>query len=318
MIVASTTGEITRDHYVVSYNLYDVRTGEEKPLIIVSTSTVNMGPLRVVDGALVFAIYENGKAAIYKLDLNTGSLTGGDEVSSFDNFDFIASNEFIYGQPSSAPPNTPMDELYDDIFLSKNGTTTKIGHVLSGGLYGSVMSDSPDGKYVFVSNQIYDFATGEWHPVPESCTGNRSAWLGNDVLVLRTLHDDGGAGPLCYYDLHTGASKTIGTAQAFGVVGDRIFYEPLWNTPGVASQVRVYNYDTGKDSLLANGAMLLSPYESGNPVGRNWLIYQPVAVAEPQCMDMGCVGGVASGSPILFDLNTSSSSPITLDGTPAF
>jgi hypothetical protein len=316
MIVASTSGEITRDHYVRSYNLYNVRTSEEKPVIILSTSTVNIGPLQEFGDRLVFAAYENGKDTLYILALDTGVLTEKNDISSFDNFDFITPSEFIYGQPLSSPPNTPMDEYYDDIFLSENGTTTKIGHVLTGGEYGSVMSDSPDGKYIFVSNQIYNLASGTWQPVPKSCTGNRSAWLDNDVLVLRTLHDDSGAGPLCYYDLRTGATKTIGGAQAFAVVGDRIFYEPLWNTVGITSQIRVYDYDTGKDSLLVNGAMLMLPYESGSPVGRNWLIYQPVVMEEPQCMDEGCIGGVASGSPMLFNPDNGSSSPITLDGTP--
>jgi hypothetical protein len=317
MIIASTSGEITRDHYVRSYNLYNVRTGQEKPVLILSTSTVNIGPLQEFGDMFVFAAYENGKDTLYMLALNTGVLTEKNDISSFDNFDFIAPNEFVYGQPLSSPPGTPMNEEYDDIFLSKNGTTTKIGHVLTGGLYGSVMSDSPDGKYIFVSNQIYNLASGAWQPVPKSCTGNRSAWLDNDVLVLRTLHDDSGAGPLCYDDLHTGATKMIGGAQAFAVVGDRIFYEPLWNnTANVASQIRVYDYDTGKDSLLANDATLLSPYESGSPVGWNWLIYQPVVMEEPQCMDVGCIGGVASGSPMLFNPDNGSSSPITLDGTP--
>lgn len=319
MVVASTSGEITRDHYVRDYNLYNVRTGEEKPLIILSTSTVNMGPFQEFGNILVFALSENGKESVYALALDNGGLTKESEISFPDNFDFIAPDEFVYGQPSSSVPDTPIDELYDDIFLFKNGITTKIGHVLAGGEYGSVMSHSPDGKYVFVGNQIYNLASGAWQPVPKSCTGNRSAWLDNDVLVLRTIQDDGGAGPLCYYDLHTGATKTIAAAQAFAVVGDRIFYEPLWNNTGnIASEIRVYDYDTGKDSLMANDAALLLPYESGSPVGRNWLIYQPVVMEQPRCMDMGCVGGIASGSPILFNSDNGSSSPIILDGTPVF
>ncbi len=318
MIVASTSGEITRDHYVRYYNLYNVRTGEKKTLIILSTSTVNIGPFQEFGNILAFTFSENGKESVYTLALDTGALTKESSISFPDNFDFIAPNEFIYGQPSSSSPDTPMDKLYDDIFLSTNGTTTKIGHVFSGGEYGSVMSNSPDGKYVFVGNQIYNVASGTWQPVPKSCTGNRSAWLDNDVLVLQTVHDDSGAGPLCYYDLHTGATKTIDSAQAFAVVGSRIFYEPVWNVAGITSQIRVYDYDTGKDLRLIGGAMLLSPYESGSPVGRNWLIYQPVVMEQPQCMDMGCVGGIASGSPMLFNSDNSSRSPIMLDGTPVF
>jgi hypothetical protein len=160
MIVASTSGEITRDHYVRHYNLYDIRTGQERPLIILSTSTVNIGSFQVVDDTLIFAAYEDGKDAVYMLALGTGVLTKRNDISTFDNFDFIAPNEFVYGQPLSSPPDTSMDELYDDIFLSKNGTTTKIGQVFSGGEYGTVMSNSSDGKYIFVGNQIYNLASG--------------------------------------------------------------------------------------------------------------------------------------------------------------
>ncbi len=191
---------------------------------------------------------------------------------------------------------------------------TKIGHLLSGGEYGSVMSNSPDGKYVFFSNQIYDVASGTWQAVPQSCVGNRSAWLSDgDVLVLRTVHDDGGDGPLCYYDMLTSATKTIGIAQWFNIIGDHILYEPSWwDTAAVSvSQIRMYDYRTGVDSLLIANALSLSPDGSHAPSDRDWLINQPVQ-AKPQCMDAGCVGGVAFGSPMLFNFETRSSSPLTL------
>ena len=291
---------------------YDPSTKEMQQIIAVTNpnSWIDSSQ-KLTDGMLGFELDTQGNntstdsKAFYTLNLNTGVLTDEAPIPpTLDGLDFIASGEFAYAQPVN--PSVGFNENYDNLFLFRNGTTTNLGSLPNKGLYGSDMNQSPDGNHIFFANNIYDMASGAWKPTPADCAGNQSAWLNNDVLVLKTVNDDSGQGVLCYYDLSTGTEKTLGTVQEFSVVGNDILYEPVWPTTGL-SQIRMYDFSTKTDEPLIANAQLSMPAYDPNNLG--WVLYQPV-VEDKQCLTIDCLGGAASGSLMLFNLNTNSSSPI--------
>lgn len=291
---------------------YDPNTKKIERLVETSNPNASINaPQKLAGNFLGFEVNSQGNATgsgsadFYTLNLDTGILVDEAAISShFDGIDFIAQGEFVYTQPVN--PSAPFNEYSDEVFLFRNGTTTEIGHISNPGLYGSDMSHSSDGKYLFFANNIYDMTAGVWRPVPAGCAGNQSAWLNNDVLVLKTVRDDSGVGPLCYYDLSTGAEKTIGAAQWFSVAENDIFYEPVFTTTNL-SQIRIYDFAKKTDkTLISNAKLSMREYDPNN---WGWVLYQPV-VNDRQCFTVDCLGGTASGSLMLFNFGTGSSSSI--------
>jgi hypothetical protein len=72
-------------------------------------------------------------------------------------------------------------------------------------------------------------------------------------------------------------------------------------------------------SVTHAGAALLPPYTS---IGSSsWLLYQPLKYDPQECAAIDCIGGIASGSPMLMDLQNPAATAIPVNvptGTEAF
>jgi hypothetical protein len=230
---------------------------------------------------------------------------GGDAGWYVDNLEFVAPGEFAYTEASTT---AGMVDNYDRVFLFKNGTTTQIGYISNPGEYGSTLSSAPDGRHLFFAGQIYNMAAGTWTPVTGTCKGPESAWLNNDVVVLK-WESDYNAGGICYYDITSGAEgDVVGVMNGFDVMGGTILYMDTASTLPGLFQISQYDYATRTAQIIIPNARLWSYYHY-NMDGFPGVVYQPM-VSSGTCYTLDCFGGIASGSLMMFDPATGSSTSL--------
>jgi hypothetical protein len=170
------------------------------------------------------------------------------------------------------------------------------------------MSIAPDGKHLFFANEIYDMTTGTWSPIIGTCKGVQSAWLNNEVVVLKGL-SDWNVGNTCCYDIASGKEGDIGLTEGFVVMGNNIVYEQQSATAmSSLFQIWQYNYGTRTTHIVVPSGRLYPDYEF-NMNDLAGVIYQPT-ISSGTCMDLSCWGGTASGSLMMIDRNTGSSTPL--------
>jgi hypothetical protein len=292
---------------------YDVATGKTWQIFATNASTSIFNGQRIGDDAIGFEVgqaYSDQTSSVYMFDLASDTLTretdiGGDAGWYVDNFALIAPGEFAY---TEANATASMIDNYDRVFLFKNGTTTQIGYISNPGEYGSTMSSAPDGKHLFFANEIYDMATGSWIPVTAKCHGPESAWLNDDVVVLK-WESDYNAGDVCDYDITSGTeSDVVGVANGFDVMDGNILYmDTAPALPGLF-QISQYDYATHVVRVIVPNARLWSYYHYDMD-GFPGVVYQPM-VSSGTCFTLDCFGGIASGSFMTFNPATGRSTPL--------
>ena len=292
---------------------YDVMTGKTWQIAAVNASTSVFNGRRIASDTIAFEVgqaYSSQTSSIYMLDLASDTLTretdvGGDAGWYIDNLIFIAPGEFVYTEASATASMLDND---DRVFLFKNGTTTQFGYIANPGEYGSTLSSAPDGKHLFFAGQIYSMATGSWTPITGKCKGSESAWLNNDVVVLK-WESDYNAGNICYYDITSGMTEDVGgVTEGFNVMGNNIFYMYPAATPSGLFEISQYDYATHAARIVIPNARFWSyyAYDMNDLPG---VVYQPV-ISSGTCMDLDCFGGIASGNLMLFDPVTGSIAPL--------
>ncbi len=291
---------------------YDVATGKALQIAAINASTSVFNGQRIGDDTIGFEVgqaYSNETSSVYMLDLASNALTkeadiGGNGAWFVDNLDFVAPGEFVYTEASET---STMIDNYESVLLFKNGTTTRIGYISNPGEYGSTLSSSPDGKHIFFAGQIYSMTAKSWTSVPKKCQGPESAWLNNDVVILK-WESDGNSGDICYYDIHSGTEGDVGPAEGFNVAGNNIFYMHFGTTSAGLFQILQYDYATHAARVIIPNARLWSYYHydmDGSP----GVVYQPV-MSSGTCFELDCLGGIATGNLMMFNTATGSSTPL--------
>lgn len=297
---------------------YNVLTGETKTLMTASTTGFYLWRGQRLDNGMLGlearAAIRGGTTTIAVLDPATGNLVNWMDFASgtllADNLDFISPDEFVYTQESN--PAVVMPD-YENVFLVKDGKTTQIGYLLQPNFeYGSMLTHSPDGQYISFANRFYDVASGTWGG--PTCGGDQAVWLNNHVLIAQWEHDwDGNLG---YCDPASQMVELLGDVDngAFGVFGDNVIYKlnatatPYGKNLLKSNQIWDYNLDTKTAKLLIDNA------DFGLHIGYDlndsgWFVYQPVT-STGECIEGPCYyNGFASGTPMMFNLETSTSSP---------
>ena len=150
-------------------------------------------------------------------------------------------------------------------------------------------------------------ATGSWKPIGGKCVGVQSAWLNNNVVVLKAM-SDGGLGELCYYDITSGKEVTLDLAEGsgFDVLGNTIVYEKTAQVLPILFQIWQYDYATNVARIIVPNASLYYEFNANDLGG---VVYQSVIPAE-SCGDPDCFSGVASGSMMIFNPAIGSSIPL--------
>ena len=300
---------------------YDLNTNETEqipaPFITPSSSIVH--EQRLGDGLLGFDVAAHGwdsSSSVYILDLKSGEAAKKLDIApntGMQSFDFISPDEFAYTESENVTSGlAPVD-----IFLVASGTTKQIGMGSAMIPYGSIVSHSPDGRYIFFAEQIYDIRTGRWQAISKGCSGNNSVWLNDNIIVLDSMNDGGSR--LCYYDM---ASKTqtmivpLPGVMSFGILGNRIVYSHASTSSiGAPFEISAYDVSTGSSTVLIKNALMM-PY-SGRDLGNlEGIVYQPLVAVNP-CRDLGCYGGSATGSLMLFNPRTESSAPLMFQSPPS-
>jgi hypothetical protein len=291
---------------------YDIATHKTLQIAAVNASTSIFNGQRVGDDAIGFETgqaYSSQTSSVYMFDLASSTLTkeidiGGGGAWFVDNLDFIAPDELVYTEASASSTMLDNDE---HVFLFKNGTTTQIGSISNPGEYGSTLSSSPDGTHLFFAGKIYSMAAQSWTPVPEKCKGPESAWLNNDVVVLK-WESDYNEGDICYYNINSGMEGDVGLAEGFNVMGGDIFYMDPAATLAGLFQIWQYDYPTHVARIISPQARFWS-YYNDDMNGFPGVVYQPV-VSSGTCFTLDCFGGIASGSLMIFDPATGSSTSL--------
>jgi hypothetical protein len=290
---------------------YNIAAANTRQIATVSASSSIFNGQRVGTDTIGFQVGGTGAyttSSIYILDLASNILTKKADIGGsswfVDNLDFISPDEFVYTEINVNDTGIANQE---PVLLFNNGTTTQIGYIPNLPVYGSVVSHSPDGKHLAFANQIYNMATGSWKPINGKCVGVQSAWLNNDVVVLKGM-SDGGLGELCYYNITSGKEAIIDLAEGsgFDVLGNTVVYEKTAATLPMLFQIWQYDYDTNVDRVIIPNASLYYEFNANNLAG---VVYQPVVVSK-SCGDPDCFSGVASGSMMLFNPATGSSTPL--------
>jgi hypothetical protein len=292
---------------------YDIATGKTLQIAAINASTSVFNGRRIGGDTIGFEVgqaYSNETSSVYMFDVASDTLTreadvGGDAGWYVDNLEFVAPGEFAYTEASTT---AGMVDNYDRVFLFKNGTTTQIGYISNPGEYGSTLSSAPDGRHLFFAGQIYNMAAGTWTPVTGTCKGPESAWLNNDVVVLK-WESDYNAGGICYYDITSGAEgDVVGVMNGFDVMGGTILYMDTASTLPGLFQISQYDYATRTAQIIIPNARLWSYYHY-NMDGFPGVVYQPM-VSSGTCYTLDCFGGIASGSLMMFDPATGSSTSL--------
>ena len=293
---------------------YDIASGTTRQIAAINASSSIFNGERIGTDTIGLDIGTPGTYApssVYVIDLASNTLIKKADIGGspwfVDNLDLISPDEFIYTEVNVG---ANANDNHEPVFLFDNGTTTEIGSIATYAPYGSVVSHSPNGKHLVFSNEIYSIATGLWKPIGGKCAGVQSAWLNNDVVVLKGM-SDGGLGELCYYDITSGKETTIGLAEGsgFAILGNTIIYEKTAAAQPMLLQIWQYDYGTGADHIIVPNASLYYQFNA-NDLGR--VVYQSV-VASEECLDLGCIGGLASGSMMMLDPATGSSTPLILN-----
>jgi hypothetical protein len=295
---------------------YDITTHETRQIAATNASTSIFNGQRISSDTIGFqvrATYGNATSAVYVLNFASSTLTKEADIGGgswlVDNLNFITPGEFVYSEMNMS---STMIDNYEHVFLFDNGTTTQIGYISNPGEYGSVMSVAPDGKRLFFANQIYDMITGRWSPIVGTCKGVQSAWLNNDVVVFKRL-DDWNVGDTCYYDVASGKKGDVGGTEGFAVIGNNIVYETTATATPSLFQIWSYDYGTRTAHIVVPSGQLYPSYEF-NMNDLAGAIYQPT-ISSGTCMDLGCWGGFASGSLMMLNLATGSSTPLMFNVT---
>ena len=303
---------------------YDLNTNETEqipaPFITPSSSIINAQ--RLSDGLLGFEVAVgswSSSSSVYVLDLKSGETAKKLDIApstGIQSFDFISPDEFAYTESESSTSGGMPPPV--DIFLAASGTTKQIGTGSAMIPYGSIVSHSPNGRYIFFAEQIYDTRTGRWQDISKGCSGNNSVWLNDNIVVLDSMNDWGSR--LCYYNM---ASKTqtvivpLPGVMSFGILGNRIVYsDPATSSISIGApfEISAYDVNTGSSTVLIKNALMM-PY-SGRDLGNlEGIVYQPLVAVNP-CQDLGCYGGVATGSLMLFNPQTASSAPLIFQSPP--
>ena len=299
---------------------YDIIVHKTRQIASTNASTSIFNGRRVGGDTIGFEVgqaYSSGISSVYMLDFASNTLVrvadvGGDAGWFVDNLEFIAPGEFAYTEASMT---AGMLDNYDRVFLFKNGTTTQIGYISNPGEYGSTLSSSPDGKNLFFAGQIYNMATTLWTPVASKCKGPESAWLNNKVVVLK-WESDYNAGDICYYNITSGSETDIGLAEGFNVMGGNIFYMHPDSTQAALFQIWQYDYATGATRIIIPHARFWS-YYNYNMNGFPDLVYQPV-ISSGTCFTLDCFGGIISGSLMMFNPATGSSTSLGIGSVEDF
>jgi|GEM_PF-2245251 hypothetical protein len=291
---------------------YDVAAHKTLQIAAVNASTSIFNGRRIGDDTIGFEVgqaYSSKTSSVYMLDLASDTLTketdvGGDAGWYVDNLEFVAPGEFVYTEASTT---AGMLDNYDRVFLFKDGTTTQIGYISNPGEYGSTLSSAPDGNHLFFAGQIYSMAAKTWIPVSGTCKGPESTWLNNNVVILK-WESDYNAGNICYYDITSGAEGDVGLAGGFNVMGGDIFSMQYATTVPALFQISQYNYAAHAARVVIPNARFWS-YYSSDMNGFPGVVYEPVT-SSGTCQDPDCFGGVATGSLMMFDPATGSSTPL--------
>ena len=290
---------------------YDITAGKTRQIAAINTSSSIFNGQRIGSSTIGFQVGGTGAYAtssIYTLDLALNMLSKKADIGGgswfVDNLDFISPDEFVYTEINV--DDTGIAD-HEPVLLFNNGTTTQIGYILNLPEYGSVVSHSPDGKHLAFANEIYSMTTGAWKPIGGKCVGVQSAWLNNNVVVMKGM-SDGGLGELCYYDITSGKEVTIGLAEGsgFDVLGNTVIYEKTAQALPILFQVWQYDYATGVDRIIVPNASLYYEFNANDLAG---VVYQPLVVAK-SCGDPDCFSGVASGSMMMFNPVTGSSTAL--------
>jgi len=106
--------------------------------------------------------------------------------------------------------------------------------------------------------------------------------------------------------------------MSFGILGNRIVYS---NPPtssisiGAPFEISAYDVSTGSTTVLVKNALMM-PYRGLDPGNLEGIVYQPLVAVNP-CQDLGCYGGSATGSLMLFNPRTESSVPLMFQSPPS-
>lgn len=301
-----------------AYNLNTNKT-EQIPAPFITPSSSIVHAQRLGNGLLGFEIAVGSwgsPSSVYVLDLKSGEVAKKLDIASstgIQSFDFISSGEFAYTESENAMSGMPPPV---DIFLAASGTTKQIGTGSAMIPYGSIVSHSPNGRYIFFAEQIYDTRTGRWQTISKGCPGNNSVWLNDKIVVLDGMNDSGSR--LCYYDMNSKTQTVIAPfpgVRSFGVLGNRIVYSDApTSSIGAPFEISAYDVSTGSSTVLVKNALMM-PY-SGLDLGNlEGIVYQPL-IAASSCQDPDCYGGIATGSLMLFNLRTNSSTPLLFQSPP--
>lgn len=305
-----------------AYNLNTNET-EQIPAPFITPSSSIIHAQRLGDGLLGFEIAVEGwdsPLSVYVLDLKSGEATKKLDIApntGIQSFDFISPDEFAYTESENATSGNMPPPV--DIFLVASGTTKQIGTGPAMIPYGSIVSHSPDGRYIFFAEQIYDTRTGRWQDIAKGCSGNNSVWLNDNIVVLDSMGDWGSR--LCYYDM---ASKTqtmivpLPGVMRFGILGNRIVYsDPPTSSISIGApfEIAAYDVSTGSSTVLVKNALMML-YDGLDLGDLKGIVYQPLVAISP-CQDLGCYGGAATGSLMLFNPRTESSAPLMFQSPPS-
>jgi len=292
---------------------YDIATRKTLQIAAINASTSIFNGRRIGGDTIGFEVgqaYGVATSSVYLFDVASDTLTREADVGAaagwyVDNLEFIAPGEFVYTEASTT---ASMVDNYDRVFLFKNGATTQIGYVSNPGEYGSTLSSAPDGKHLFFAGQIYNMAAESWTPVAGTCKGPESAWLNNDVVVLK-WESDYNAGGICYYDITSGAEgDVVGVMNGFDVMGGTILYMDTASALPGLFQISQYDYVTRTAQIIIPNARLWSYYHYDMD-GFPGVVYQPM-VSSGTCYTLDCFGGIVSGSLMMFDPATGSSTAL--------
>jgi hypothetical protein len=128
--------------------------------------------------------------------------------------------------------------------------------------------------------------------------------------VLKGL-SDWNVGVTCYYNIVSGKERNVGLTEGFAVMGNHIVYEQTATTTPSLFYIWDYDYNTRTSHIVVPGGQMY-PYYEFDMNDLAGVIYQPT-ISSGTCMDLGCWGGTASGSLMMLDLATGSSTSLNFD-----
>jgi hypothetical protein len=103
--------------------------------------------------------------------------------------------------------------------------------------------------------------------------------------------------------------------MSFGVLGNRIVYSDApTSSMDAPFEISAYDVSTGSSTVLVKNALMM-PFSGGDLSNLEGIVYQPLVAVNP-CQDLGCYGGSATGSLMLFNPRTESSVPLMFQSPP--